>query len=282
MASHVFTGVSPDARAAVWGYSGGSIVAGLAAEYQEFYAPELHIVGAAMGGMIADIGSSMKTINKQGNACLIAMGIYGLANEYTELERIIEEELVDDPVKKESFRNARHMCLGTGIVHYPFFDMLSYFKDPEFMDKNEHIQKITKENNAGQHSTRIPLIIYKGVLDPTSLSPETDSLVARYCDMGVTVDYRKLVLEGHVTLGATGIPEAISWLMDRLNGVPGPAKCTRSIHLSALLDPSALRAEERYLVTALNSVLDDSKNILSEVRPDTVRHTLSDAFEEII
>lgn len=55
------TGLSPNAGAATWGYSGGALAGDAAAELQGSYAPELNLVGSAFGGI--GLGSTIEPIN---------------------------------------------------------------------------------------------------------------------------------------------------------------------------------------------------------------------------
>ncbi|TQS32727.1 hypothetical protein Golomagni_06949, partial [Golovinomyces magnicellulatus] len=59
-----FTKIKKDAAFAMWGYSGGALASSSAAEEQENYAPELNIIGAAVGGLTPDITSVLYTCNK--------------------------------------------------------------------------------------------------------------------------------------------------------------------------------------------------------------------------
>lgn len=64
---------------AMWGYSGGSLASEKAAELQVQYAPELTgFVGAALGGLVSNIGSTFDINNKSpymGNLVLILLGV---------------------------------------------------------------------------------------------------------------------------------------------------------------------------------------------------------------
>lgn len=57
--------LSPQTRIGLYGYSGGAIATGHAAELKSTYAPELNIVGAAEGGVPADLGMTLKVANGQ-------------------------------------------------------------------------------------------------------------------------------------------------------------------------------------------------------------------------
>lgn len=60
------TGLSPDAGAATWGYSGGALAGVATAELQGSYAPELNLVGSAFGGI--GLGSTLEAINTAASA----------------------------------------------------------------------------------------------------------------------------------------------------------------------------------------------------------------------
>jgi hypothetical protein len=50
LASESITGVSPQAKIQLWGYSGGALASEWASELQKSYAPETPIIGMALGG----------------------------------------------------------------------------------------------------------------------------------------------------------------------------------------------------------------------------------------
>jgi hypothetical protein len=49
LSSGEFTQINPEAKAQLWGYSGGGLASGWAAQLHSTYAPELDIVGAVLG-----------------------------------------------------------------------------------------------------------------------------------------------------------------------------------------------------------------------------------------
>jgi predicted esterase len=49
---------------AIWGYSGGSIATLSAAQLAKRYAPELHVRGAAIGGLVDDMSADFENLNK--------------------------------------------------------------------------------------------------------------------------------------------------------------------------------------------------------------------------
>lgn len=75
------------------GYSGGAIATGHAAELQSSYAPELNIVGAAEGGIPADLKSMLNMANNNAASGLIMGGMIGVSREYPELASLMDQSL---------------------------------------------------------------------------------------------------------------------------------------------------------------------------------------------
>ncbi|KAJ6781698.1 hypothetical protein PWT90_09507 [Aphanocladium album] len=222
LAASSLTGLADEPAIALWGYSGGSLAAGAAAELQACYAPELKIAGAALGGTCPDILSVLYTINKSVYAGLIATGIVGLANEYPEVAALVAAQL--KPEKKGVIERIRSQCLGAAVTSFLFQDIFSYVKDPSIFN-GTLVRRIVDENNMGQSAPRIPLMVYKGVKDEISPVADTDKLVRYYCAGGSSVEYRRLESEGHIGLLTGGASAALAWLNDRLNGVAVAPGC---------------------------------------------------------
>lgn len=222
LASSSFTQLAKDSSVALWGYSGGSLASGFAAELQPCYAPELKITGAALGGTCPNILSVLYTINKSAYAGLIATGVVGLSNEYPEVASLIANEV--KPEKKAALEQVRGQCLGAAVISFVFQDIFSYVKDPSIFNGTV-VQKIVAENNMGHAAPRIPILVYKGVKDEISPVADTDKLVQWYCAGGSAVEYRRLPSENHLGLMTDGAPAALVWLNDRLNGAPAAQGC---------------------------------------------------------
>lgn len=230
LSSGDFTGIAPAAAVAMWGYSGGSLASGFAAELQPLYAPELHIVGAALGGVIGDIAKTVPLMNKSPSAGIIVMGLHGLSNEYPEIAALVTDNLVDDPAKREKFLKARQQCSLDASLSFAFDDVTSYFNNPDFINDPLLLQ-VQHENDMGQRTPRIPLLVYKGLFDETSPVNDTEKIVSRYCADGVAVDYREVVTHEHQLLSIDGFLDAIPWLSDRLDGTPVEQTCTKRSQL---------------------------------------------------
>ncbi|QKX54854.1 uncharacterized protein TRUGW13939_01944 [Talaromyces rugulosus] len=252
LSSTDFTKISSDATVAMWGYSGGSLASGFAAELQPSYAPELNIVGAALGGTVPQILPVINATNKGLFTGLVPSGIMGLANEYPEIDTVISEYLL--PSKKDAFEKARSQCLVGDIIDYLGQDVYSYVTNSSFLT-NDAVTKVLNQNNMGQNAPEIPLLVYKSSNDEISDVKYTDSLVSTYCAAGTSVEYKKDFLSEHGTMAVIGAPDAILWLEDRMRGVPVNTSCSTSSTFTSLSNPSTLAVLGEVLVNALLDLL---------------------------
>ncbi|BCS20875.1 putative secretory lipase [Aspergillus puulaauensis] len=239
LASTDFTGVSSTANVVLWGYSGGSLASGFAAELQPSYAPELKLAGAALGGTVPKIPPVIELSNKGLFAGLIPAGVQGLANEYPSAVKLIAENIL--PEKWAEFNKTQNLCLTGNIIEYLNKDVYSFMRDPDVFN-TKPAQDLMNANAMGQHTPEIPLMIYKSANDEVSPVEDTDDLYDSYCASGVSVEYARDLLSEHAILAVTGSADAFLWVVDRLDGVPVKKECSKKTQLSGLQDPKVLAA----------------------------------------
>ncbi|KAL4886809.1 secretory lipase-domain-containing protein [Aspergillus karnatakaensis] len=239
LASTSFTGISKNANVALWGYSGGSLASGFAAELQPTYAPELNLAGAALGGTVPKILPVIEASNKGLFTGLIPAGVQGLANEYPTAQQLIRENIV--PEKWAEFNKTQNLCLTGNIIEYLGDDIYSYVSDREIFH-GEIATQLINENAMGQRTPEIPILIYKAVNDQVSPVKDTDDLYNTYCANGASVEYVRDLIGEHALMTITGSPDAFMWIVDRLEGVPVAKRCTRKTQLTGLSDPRAILA----------------------------------------
>ncbi|KAB8263066.1 secretory lipase-domain-containing protein [Aspergillus pseudonomiae] len=233
-----FTTVSPNASVAMWGYSGGSLASGFAAELQPTYAPDLDmIVGAALGGLIGDIEVVTYTVNKGPFVGLDFGGFNGIAHEYPDIAALYKEQLIES--KKAKFYDANHNCFVANVIEYPFQDIFSYFKDPSILSYPQ-MQQALKDNNLGQNPPKIPIFVYKGALDEISPASTAEIVASRYCAGGTAVKYKNVLTHEHILLQVDGFLEAFAWLEERMNGEAIQSDCSHTDELLPLSEPGSL------------------------------------------
>ena len=232
-------GLSKDARYAMWGYSGGSIAVNYAAELQPTYAPELNFAGAAAGGNIANLSSTLQRVTGGPFAGLAFGSIDGLSKAYPNVSEWLDRSLV--PEKRAEFKNIASSCLiGEGTQGF-LKDVYSFFVNGEESFNEDVPQDVMRL--AGQMGVRgtpkMPMYIYKPVHDEISPGADTDELVDTYCANGATVEYDRDLVGGHGSLWVTGTTNAMGWIADRLDGKPvsHPGACTKQDVILSDLNP---------------------------------------------
>ncbi|CEJ93962.1 hypothetical protein VHEMI09519 [[Torrubiella] hemipterigena] len=253
ISSTSFTGVRSDPNIVMWGYSGGSVATNWAAELQPTYAPELRILGAAVGGTVPKVSSVVRTINKGPLAGFIPAGIMGMISQYPELRDIIESHL--KPSYSEKFHTVLHQCLAATAARFAFDDVLSEFTVPNLILTDPTATRILNENDLGLNTPAIPFFWYKSIFDEVSPIDDTDDLVDSYCNRGVSIEYWRDLLSEHGAAAATGAPKALSWLKERLDGKAPATGCSTKSKASSLLDLSTAKILPKFILDAVLDLL---------------------------
>lgn len=252
IASSSFTGLSSSPTIAMWGYSGGSLATGFAAELQPTYAPELEIAGAVLGGTVPQIYSAMLTLNEGAFVGLVPAGILGLSNEYPAIASAVNGVLI--PSKQAEFDKASTLCLAADVLEYIGQDIFSYVNDSSIFTEPS-VTAVLNENNMGNRIPEIPLLVYKSINDEVSLVNETDALVEQYCNAGANVEYKRDYLSDHATMAILGVPDALLWLQDRFDGVAVTSGCSTTSVFTSLTDLEADLVLGSVLITTLLDLL---------------------------
>jgi len=102
------TGVDADPIITLTGYSGGGLTSEWTAGLQPTYAPDVNIVGIALGGLVPNISASTEYVNGRLFSSLGPPGIVGLSHDYQNLSTWLDENLV--PSTKAKFMRAGSQC----------------------------------------------------------------------------------------------------------------------------------------------------------------------------
>lgn len=237
LASTNTTNVQANATVAMWGYSGGALASGWAAELQPTYAPELKIVGAALGGTPSDLNATLYAVNKGPFVGLVPSGIVGLCQQYPDLNAYVLANIKPD--MKDAFFKANSQCLDADTTQFAGQDMFSYFINASVLNGGAAVTVLT-ENKMGKYVPKIPLHMYHSLHDEMVPFAPTQALVNNYCSQGTDIEFVKDELSEHIILAITGAADALIWLNDRFNGVPAKKGCSTRTTLTSVLDPGAL------------------------------------------
>ncbi|MGC4059919.1 MAG: lipase family protein [Aquabacterium sp.] len=218
-------GVDAAAQVAMMGFSGGGHATGWAAEVAPEYAPELNLVGAALGGIPVMPGHVAQKVDGGFFSSVYFGAVVGLlrANPQIDINKYATSAGLT-MVKDMGNRCLLGMFEGQSdmLIKYAFTKSSKFIKDPNFL-KLPEIAAILQENSMATRTPRIPLYIYEGTADEVMPLADVDALVQRYCGAGVKVQYHR-IFGDH--LGMSISPDgAIGYVQDRLDGKAVPSNC---------------------------------------------------------
>ncbi|MFE6858654.1 lipase family protein [Nocardia sp. NPDC057668] len=232
--------LAPETRIGLYGYSGGAIATGHAAELKSSYAPELNIVGAAEGGVPADFGPLLDNGNGQVWAGMIMAAVLGLGREYTEFGDLLDRDL--DPLGRGLAAIKGALCVQYNTGLFPFANLKGMLRVPEGDPmRNPVVLDVLEKTRMGKSTPDMPMFIWQA--NPDELIPvgPVNTLVDTYCrDPKAQVQYTREHLGEHITTEVSGVATALLWMRDRLDGVPAKAGCSTADAGLIALNPDGL------------------------------------------
>ncbi|MGY2063195.1 lipase family protein, partial [Nocardia gipuzkoensis] len=151
--------LKPEAPMVISGYSGGAIATGWPAQLAPQYAPDLHLVGALVGGTPADYDMLVKIMNgKQLSSGVFLAATLGLAREYPELLTLLNDN---------GWRLAhlfRDLCSGQLAVAgaVPVRVRVQDLTDVSDPTELPMVRKIVADNKLGGDAPKVPVMVYHG------------------------------------------------------------------------------------------------------------------------
>ncbi|SFL87447.1 triacylglycerol lipase [Nocardia asteroides] len=232
--------LAPDTRVGMYGYSGGAIVTGHAAELAQSYAPELNIVGAAIGGVPADFGPLLDIGNGQIWSGMIMAAVLGLGREYREFGELLDRDL--DPLGQGLSVIKGGLCVQYNTALFPFLNMKGMLRVPEGDPmRNPVVRDVLDKTRMGKAVPDMPMFIWQA--NPDELIPvgPVNTLVDTYCQSpDAQVQYIREHLGEHITTEVSGSATALLWLRDRLDGAPAAPGCRTADAGLLALNPDGL------------------------------------------
>ncbi len=228
-------GLSPDAPVGLWGYSGGGLATAWAGEVSGGYAPELNIVGVALGSPVGDLGNTLRRLNGSFWSGLPAIMIAALARVYPELDRVIEEHAtVDGRALLHSLESATTAAAVLGL-HHRALD--SYIDQPlEQLVETPAVQHVFDDTRLGTAAPAAPVLMLQAIYDEVISVNDIDTLAEKYAAGGARLTYHRDLLSEHILLHPLSAPMVLNWLRDRFANRPLPRGAVQS-EWPALLNP---------------------------------------------
>ncbi|PSK33690.1 hypothetical protein C7M61_005243 [Candidozyma pseudohaemuli] len=259
--SNEISGISPEAKAAFYGYSGGTIASGWAAYLQPKYAPELkkNLIGCAVGGWVTNITLTAQSTEGSKSVGLVPNAINGLINEYPSLAGLLEEELF--PEKVEDFRLSRDLCVRAATLKYRYSNFFSgdhkwakngwgFWRNPRLL---EVINKNTVAVSPDGPIPEIPLFVFHGAADQVVPFAGAKRGYENFCKWGVkSLEFAVSTTTGHYTEALQGTGAGLAWLERIFNGEKPVEGCQVTHRSTNLLYPGA-DAQYRQITNTLFS-----------------------------
>ncbi|MGF0310497.1 MULTISPECIES: lipase family protein [Nocardiaceae] len=217
---------------ALWGYSGGGLATSWAAEMAPEYAPEIELVGAALGSPVGDPGSAFTRLNATLHAALPTLVVAGLRRTYPDLDRVIRQYVNEDGMR--ILDSVESMTTVRAVARLARHDLDKYIDVPlaDLLALPEIVQ-VFLDIQPGRIAPTAPLLVIQAVHDQIIAVDDVDGQVERYNEAGAHVTYLRDRLSEHLSLHPLSAPLTLDWLADRFAGVPVPGPSTRTVWSTA-------------------------------------------------
>lgn len=236
--------LSPTAKIAMFGYSGGAIATEWAAELAPTYAPDVnrHLLGAAIGGVLVDPDHNLHYVDGALPwSAAMPMAVIGIARAFhVDLTPYLSDygRALLPAVQNDSIIQAfAQVSTQYGPLTWAKLAKPQY-ASPESVPI---LVQLVNQLIMGTGGTpTIPLLVGQGadgILEGTAPSPtygpgdgvmvagDVRTLARGYCAAGVPVQYQQYDLTSHTTSAALWIPATLAWLTGRFAGASAPSSC---------------------------------------------------------
>ncbi|RVW03400.1 alpha/beta fold hydrolase [Rhodococcus spongiicola] len=234
-AANALADAGPSAPVVFWGFSQGGGAVAAAAEMQPTYAPELELRGTWAGAPTADLMSVLPLIddsNLIGGA--VGYAVNGFAERNPQMREYVDELVT--PTGRELLEFLSVSCIADVMVKHPFMQSGDLTVDGrpllEHLDEIPDAVELLRQQRIGTVAPSSPVLITSALNDDTVPYGQARQLAEDWCAQGATVTFRTnplppilsgAALPNHLApayIDGYGPDSAISYLLDRLNGVP--------------------------------------------------------------
>lgn len=215
-----------DAGIALYGYSGGGSGSIRAAELRATYAPDVRILGTAIGGTPGDLVGEAKfaTQNQPGLTGIsnftMWLGLVGFSREYPDVFR--PEELLNAE-GQQLLKDFQNRCYATIALAGAYRPLSEYYQPGKSLESSPEILKVLQDNSLGKYIPDTPVLWWHGMWDelipPSVVLPTVNS----YWNRGADLRFYTVPVPEHIVNAVTGWVPAVAWTSAILRGLPpGP------------------------------------------------------------
>ncbi|MEV6072405.1 lipase family protein [Nocardia sp. NPDC052001] len=209
-------GIGTDARWGLDGFSGGAAASGWAAQLQPTYAPELDFIGAALGGLPADLSAVMANVD----GTMWSGFIFGALISYT---REFPEAGIDQMLNatgRGDLARAADMCVVDLLLAFPFRRVTSVTTAPDPL-RDPRLADALHRNSLGGTAPTMPIFNYQADTDDVVPVGQADALVRSWRAAGASIETTRKPQGTHVSEAGGGQIPALEFLETRFM-VDGP------------------------------------------------------------
>lgn len=215
------SGVTSASSAVVWGHSQGGGAAAFTAELQPTYAPDVKLVGAAVGAPAADFGvfanAAAPGAGTDFGFVVMALAGFGAAYPDVKLDTLLT------PEGQQVARDIGDQCSDA------ILNRLNATKATDLLTPavttDPALAARLKENSAGYQKTPVPILLYHGDDDLVVPPVASTNIRGRYCAEGVNAELKTYPGTDHVSVLLPAFVDITTWLDARLAGTPAPNAC---------------------------------------------------------
>lgn len=211
------SGLSAQTKVGIWGYSGGGLATGWAAELQPSYAPELNLVGVASGGTPADLAAAGRQMDGGPFSGLFLAAAIGVSREYPELLSIFNAK------GKQLIAAMDDLCV-TEEALYAFQSVKQYSDSPDPLAE-PIAQQVLTTNKMGSNAPEAPVYLYHSKFDELIPWSAAEAVNKAWCAKGTKVTFSTDYASEHNVLAVTGAPAAVAYLSARFLGLKPTTTC---------------------------------------------------------
>ncbi|QBS42834.1 lipase [Nocardia sp. CS682] len=213
-------GLGPATPVTAWGYSGGAFATLWAAQMQPHYAPDVRFAGIAAGGVPSNWPAIAQHVDGTMQAGLAMLIVIAAVRDNPNAGL---RELLND--------RGRAMIAADGAACGP--DLVAKYMNARVDDyaavpnllAHPAFRAATDPHELGNPAPTVPMYLYHSTTDDVVPVAGFTDILGRYCAQGATVTSVHSALPGHNPAAVGEALGAMSYLADRVAGVPVAPGC---------------------------------------------------------
>jgi len=243
-----------------YGYSGGAIATGWAAQLQTAYAPEIPIKGWASGGTPANLTGTARFVDGTVASGFLPQALAGLdapSSYEATLTPVYHEYLTANG--QLNLAVAKQIC---SVENIPIFAFQSV-QSTKFNTLGDRIlyqpdlRRVLDNNLMGQSQKETPKPpVYLFHAPEDEIIPYTNATTLRdeWCSYGASVEFITVANGGHISTEILGFPGAFTFVQEAFAGTASKG-CTQKTIADNTLDPVVLGASLEPIIAKLINAL---------------------------